>query len=185
MKNVVSVLALLLLLCTACQQKVEYPIIPHIDYEGFTYLFNEDSTFSGKGILRFSYTDGDGDLGLDESDIQYPFGPSDPHYYNLLIDYMKLVDGQFVNTPLVYWHTPTSPDDTVLYDTVSFSARFKRLLDGETSKPISGSMEYTLPIQNPFSPNDTIKFGIRIVDRALNESNVIETQSIFTNPIIP
>ena len=51
----------------ACQKPVEYPIEPKIAYEGFTYLFDSDSTFSGEGIISFTYTDGDGDLGLDDS----------------------------------------------------------------------------------------------------------------------
>jgi len=45
-------------------------------------------------------------------------------------------------------------------------------------------MDYRLVVKNPFSPNDTIKFEIRIVDRALHESNTIQTEAIFTNPHI-
>lgn len=184
MRKAILTIATLLLFCTACQKKVEYPIEPRITYDGFTYLFYEDGTFTGEGILRFSYTDGDGDLGLDESDSNYPFGPTDPNYYNLIIDYKTLIDGQFVSTPLLSIHTPTSPDDTILFDTVTFSARFKRLRDNEEPKAISGSMEYTLPIQNPFSPDDTIQFAVHILDRALHQSNTIETDAIFTNPIL-
>ena len=78
---------------------------------------------------------------------------------------------------------PTSPADTlVLYDTVTFNARFKRLRDSEEPKAISGTMEYKLTVQNPFSPNDTVKFEIRILDRALHESSVIQTEPILTNP---
>ena len=136
-------------------------------------------------MVSFSYTDGDGDLGLDESDTLYPFGFQDPHYYNLEIDYLKCVNGEFVNTPLLSPHVPTSPDDTlVLYDTVTFSARFKRLRDSEEPKAISGTMEYKLTVQNPLSPNDTIKFEIHILDRALHESNAIQTEAIYTNPIL-
>ena len=87
--------------CAACMKPVEYPIEPQIAYEGFTYLFNADSTFSGEGILAFSYTDGDGDLGLDEADTMPPFGPDDAHYYNMIVDYMKCVNGEFVKTPLL------------------------------------------------------------------------------------
>ena len=56
----------------SCQKPVEYPIEPKIAYEGFTYLMNPDSTFSGQGIISFSYTDGDGDLGLNEADTLPP-----------------------------------------------------------------------------------------------------------------
>lgn len=178
-------LLLLALAVSACQKPVEYPIEPKIAYEGFTYLMNPDSTFSGEGVISFSYTDGDGDLGLDDSDTLPPFGFHDTYYYNMVVDYLKSENGVFVKTPLLSPHVPTSPDDTlVLYDTVTFNARFKRLRDSEEPKAISGSMDYKLTVQNPFSPNDTIKFEIRILDRALHESNVIQTDPIFTNPIL-
>ena len=170
---------------SSCQKPVEYPIEPAIEYQGFTYLFNADSTFSGEGVVSFSYTDGDGDLGLDEGDTLYPFGFQDPHYYNLEIDYLKCVNGVFVKTPLLSPHVPAHPGDTlVLYDTVTFNARFRRLRDTEDPKAISGTMDYKLTVQNPFSPNDTIKFEIHILDRALHESNVIQTDPIYTNPTI-
>lgn len=163
----------------SCQKPVEYPIEPKIAYEGFTYLFNADSTFSGEGVISFSYTDGDGDLGLDDADTLPPFGFRDAHYYNMMIDYLKCVNGEFIKTPLLSWNVQTQS-----YDTITFNARFKRLRDIEEPKAISGTMDYTLPVQNPFSPNDTIKFEIRILDRALHESNVIQTDPIFTNPML-
>lgn len=168
-------MSLMLVAAVSCRQDVQYPIEPHITYNGFTYIFNADSTFSGEGILSFSYTDGDGDLGLDDADSLYPFGPNDPHYYNMVIDYMKSVNGQFVKMPLVYWNQQTQR-----YDTVSFNSRFKRLVQGDEAKPISGTIEYLMHVQNPFSPTDTIKFEIRILDRALHESNVIQTDTIYS-----
>jgi hypothetical protein len=172
-------LLLVALAAVSCQKPVEYPIEPKIAYEGFTYLMNPDSTFSGEGIISFSYTDGDGDLGLDDTDTLSPFGYNDAHYYNMLVDYLKCVNGVFVKTPLLSWNAQTQS-----YDTVSFNARFKRLRDSENPKAISGTMEYKLTVQNPFSPNDTVKFEIRVLDRALHESNVIQTEAIYTNPIL-
>lgn len=177
MKN--RILIGMLLLATAmfsCQKPVEYPVEPKIAYEGFTYLINEDSTFTGEGIVSFSYTDGDGDLGLDDSDTLPPFGFHDAHYYNMVIDYMKCVNGEFVKTPLLSWNPQTQS-----YDTVTFNARFRRLRDTDEPKAISGKMDYQITVQNPLSPDDTIKFEIRILDRALHESNVIQTDAIYTN----
>ena len=173
-----TALALLAAFFASCQKPVEYPVEPHIAYEGFTYIFNADSTFTGEGILAFSYTDGDGDLGLDAADTAAPFGPGHAHYYNMVVDYLKCVNGVFVKTPLLSWNALTQS-----YDTVSFNARFNRLRDNDDPKAISGTMEYTMPVRNPLSHNDTIKFEIRILDRALHESNVIQTEAIYTNPI--
>ena len=177
MKKAVFIFGILLLAIAACQKKMEYPIEPQIAYKGFTYLINEDSTFSGQGILSFSYADGDGDLGLDVSDSLPPFNSSSPYYYNLIIDYQKLENGTFHSVPLLSWNMETQS-----FDTVSFNARFKRLYAGNESKPISGNMDYTLFVQNPFSPNDTVRFAVKIIDRALHESNVIFTETLYTNP---
>ena len=173
-RYLIGLLLLALVVC-CCQKPVEYPIEPKIAYEGFTYLMNPDSTFSGEGVISFSYTDGDGDLGLDDADTLPPFGFNDAYYYNMVVDYLKCVNGEFVKTPLLSWNAQTQS-----YDTVSFNARFKRLRDSEEPKAISGTMDYKLTVQNPFSPNDTVKFEIRILDRALHESNVIQTEPIFT-----
>lgn len=159
----------------SCQKPVEYPIEPRIAYQGFTYLINPDSTFSGEGVISFSYTDGDGDLGLDDGDTLPPFGFSDAHYYNMVVDYLKCVNGEFVKTPLLSWNAQTQS-----YDTLTFNARFKRLRESEAPKAISGTIDYKLMVQNPFSPADTVKFEIRIFDRALHESNVIQTEPIYT-----
>ncbi len=176
-----TLIALLFLALSAgsCQKPVEYPVEPKIAYGGFTYLFNADSTFSGEGIITLSYTDGDGDLGLDDTDTLPPFGYNDTHYYNMLVDYLKCVNGEFVKVPLLSWNVQTQS-----YDTLTFHARFKRLRDSDEPKAISGTMDYKLMVRNPFSPYDTVKFEIRILDRALHESNVIQTEAIVTNPII-
>ncbi|MBQ8957059.1 MAG: hypothetical protein IJ057_00935 [Bacteroidales bacterium] len=177
-RNLIASFFVALAVC-ACQKPVEYPVEPHIAYEGFTYLMNPDSTFSGEGVITISYTDGDGDLGLDDADTLPPFGLNDAHYYNMVIDYMKSVNGEFVKTPLLSWNVQTQT-----YDTVSFSARFHRLRDSDEPKAISGTMEYKLTVQNPLSPDDTIKFEIHILDRALHESNVIQTEPIYTDPML-
>ena len=177
-KYLIGLLLLTLAVCS-CQKPVEYPVEPEIAYEGFTYLFNPDSTFSGEGTISISFTDGDGDLGLDDADTLPPFGFNDAHYYNMIVDYLKCVNGEFVKTPLLSWNVQTQS-----YDTITFNTRFKRLRDSEEPKAITGTIDYTLTVQNPFSPDDTVKFEIRILDRALHESNVIQTEAIVTNPRI-
>ena len=138
----------------SCQKKVEYPIEPKITYEGFDYVVDGNNTLTGEGVLHIGYTDGDGDLGLDDADTLYPFGLNDPHYYNLLIDYI----------------TPT--------DTFNFDARFKRLVFDDEVKAISGTIDYTMMLLNPLAPHDSIKLKIHIIDRAIHESNTIQIENI-------
>ncbi|MBR4147077.1 MAG: hypothetical protein IKU00_04200 [Bacteroidales bacterium] len=173
MKKILILLFAVLFALATCQKKPEYPIEPKITYEGLAYLMDADSTLTGEVILNIGYTDGNGDLGLDDADTLYPFGPNDPHYYNLLIDYLKWDGAQFVETPLLSWNQQTQS-----YDTISFNARFKRLLFNDEEKPISGNIDYKMMLFNPLSPTDIFKLRIRIIDRALNESNSIETEVI-------
>ena len=175
MKNLLLITTMLLFLAS-CQKKMDYPIEPHITYEGFGYLINADSTLTGDGVLSIGYTDGDGDLGLDDADTLYPFGPNDPHYYNIIIEYLKWNGNDFVATPLTYWN-----EQTQSYDTISFNARFKRLVFNDEEKAISGTIDYKMTLLNPLSPNDTIKLRAHIIDRALHESNTIETDAIWFN----
>ena len=168
-----SLVTILLLALASCQEMPEYPMEPQISYQGLSYLMNADSTLTGEVLLSIGYTDGDGDLGLDDADTLYPFGPNDPHYYNLIIDYLKWDGTAFVETPLLSWNQQTQS-----YDTISFNARFKRLVFNDAVKPISGTFDYTMNVLNPLSPTDTIQFRVHLIDRALHESNTIETDAI-------
>ena len=170
------ILALFLIALVGCQEKMEYPIEPRISHEGLAYVIDADSTLTGEVVVSINYTDGDGDLGLDDADTLYPFGPNDPHYYNLIIDYLKWDGAQFVQTPLLSWNQQSQN-----YDTITFNARFKRLIFNDEEKPIKGTIDYLIPAFNPLSPNDTIKFRISIIDRALHESNAVETEAIWFN----
>lgn len=175
MKKTITILFAILIALASCKKKLEYPIEPAITYQGMTYLMNADSTLTGEVILNIGYTDGDGDLGLDDADTIYPFGPNDPHYYNLIVDYLKWDGTDFVETPLLNWNQQTQS-----FDTTSFNARFKRLVFNEEAS-ISGVIEYTMMVFNPLSPNDTVKFRAHIIDRALHESNTIETDAVWFN----
>lgn len=173
MKKTLLFLGILLIVATSCQEKTAYPIEPRITYEGMAFLMDADSTLTGEVILSIGYTDGDGDLGLDDADTLYPFGSNDPHYYNLIIDYLKWDGAAFVETPLLSWNQQEG-----VYDTISFNARFKRLVFDDEEKPISGTIDYRMTLLNPLSPHDTVRLHARIVDRALHESNIIETEEI-------
>ena len=176
MKKTITILFAILIAMAACKKKVEYPIEPKITFDGLSYLMNADSTLTGEVILTIGYTDGDGDLGLDDADTLYPFGPNDPHYYNLIIDYLKWDGTAFVETPLLSWNQQSQS-----FDTVSFNALFKLPVFNDEENAISGIIEYTMMVFNPLSPNDTIKFRAHILDRALHESNTIETDAIWFN----
>ncbi len=161
----------------SCQKFSEYPIEPQIRFEKFILLIDTIpdgdtvKAVSNRGILVFSYTDGDGDLGLRSADTNPPFNAGSPYYYNIIVKYYEKREGTFVQVPI------TNPDGET--DTINFNGRFPYLTPNGIHKAIRGMINDTLPINNPdTAAGDTIKFKVFIYDRALHQSNEIETPEI-------
>jgi hypothetical protein len=147
----------------SCKKKEPFSEIPAISFVSFSKI-NDGSGSDNQGKLTIAFQDGDGDLGLDEGDINPPFDTSSVYYYNFFVDYYKKQNGEFV-----------------LLSTMSDSrhARFPRLSD-DVPESIEGELSVTLYINTyDFSTvYDTLKLECFIVDRALNHSNVITTPEI-------
>jgi hypothetical protein len=158
------ILSLLLvsLLLSACRKQEKYPVIPAIE---FVSLEANDDPISGTDVcLTFKFQDGDGDIGLDETDTRPPFDTSSVYYYNCFISYFEKQNGTFVKVEL-----PST-----------LNMRIPRLSD-ENEESISGEIYLDLYANNPFSPYDTIRYELYIVDRALHHSNTITTTEYVTN----
>ena len=171
--------AMLSMVLFSCQKFDEYPVEPHITYQKFTLLIDSvynpvnDTTvlISNRGILSFTFTDGDGDLGLMDWDTLPPFDKESPYYFNIIVKYFEKRNGVFEQV------TRINPDGTV--DTVNFNGRLPYLTPNGVHKAIKGTIEDTLLINNPVSTFDTIKFKFYIYDRALHKSNEEETPEII------
>jgi len=167
---------ILILMLFSCQKFTEYPKEPQIQFESFMLLVDtvpDGDTIkiiSNRGILAFSYTDGDGDLGLRSEDTNAPFNPGSPYYYNIIVKYFEKQNGHFVQVPV------TNPDGVT--DTINFNGRFPYLTPDGNHKAIRGIINDTLLVNNPLSTYDTVKFKVYIYDRALHKSNEIETPEI-------
>lgn len=166
-------LALLILIIPlaffSCKKYEDYPPEPGIEFMDFT-LLRDDQGIDQRGVLRFSFSDGDGNIGL------YDYDTLPPYDYNLFVKYFELQNGEFKEIFLI---TPTYIDDsTIVYDTATFNGRIPILTPAGKNKAISGEIEDTLFVNNPVSTFDTIMFEVYIQDRALNKSNVIQTPPI-------
>jgi hypothetical protein len=150
-----------------------FPDVPYIEYIDFVKIYNPDLEIYDRGVLSFSFEDGDGDIGLNSNDTFPPFNASSPYYYNLIITYFEMQNGVLTEVPIL-WFNP----QTEQYDTLTLSARIPDLTPEGINKAINGDIEDTLFIYNFNSIYDTIMFEAFIIDRALNESNVISTQLI-------
>jgi len=158
----------------SCRKFEEFPEIPEITYSHFLVLTNPQTGITERGVLVFSYTDGNGDLGLDSRDTLFPYDKDGNYYYNLMIEYFEKQNGTFVEVPLLSWNS-----DSSYFDTLTFNSRFPVLTPISGNLNIKGVFEDTLFIYNPLSEFDTIKFKAYIIDRALNRSNEIETDEII------
>lgn len=171
MKRYRSLIILLLLfaLLWSCKKYEDYPDEPRIEFLDFV-LLRDDQGIDQRGMLTFGFTDGDGNLGLFNSDTLPPFD------YNLFIRYFEKQNGTFREVFLV---TPVYLNDTtVIYDTATFNGRIPNLTPAGKNKAISGEIRDTLFVNNPLSRFDTIMFEVYIKDRDLNASNTIQTPPI-------
>jgi hypothetical protein len=169
----ILVIFLLVLLSFSCRKLEEYPIEPIIVFQNFELLVNTQSGISERGVLTFSYTDGDGDLGLDQGDTLAPYHPQGDYYYNLLISYFEMDHGVFKEIPLLSWNNTTQQ-----YDTLTFNARMPLFLPKDKQQGIKGFVSDTLYVNNPLALSDTIQFKVKIIDRALHTSNEVNSPPI-------
>lgn len=152
-----------------CKKKQSFSKIPEIEYIGFQLLQSEASSVPERGVLMFSYTDGDGDIGLSQGDTTGIFGKDSDYYFNLWITYQERQNGDWKT---VYLVNPQTLDTTYLH------ARVPVLMPNMKNKNIHGEIFDTIPVNNPLSDFDTIRFKVELIDKALNHSNVIETPAI-------
>jgi len=162
--NLAPKIALILLPATllglaSCIKEEQYPIEPRIQFEGF---WKPDSTSNSKydsiRFLSISYTDGDGDIGLYDTDT------AEPYKYNYFLKFLYLKNGELVEV---------KPADT----TLGFNARIPILTPTGRNKNIKGEirMELELYYAWPSLQSDTISFEVYIKDRALHSSNIVQT----------
>lgn len=137
-----------------CKKEDTYSKIPEIKFvslEKFDYTTPFDSV-----VLTFSFTDGDGDIGVASSDTATR---------DAFAKLYELKNGTYeewtIGTPILQYALPyMEPRGS------------NESLKGEISIAIN---------YNILQPNDTIRYDLYIVDRAGNQSNTITTSSIVTS----
>ncbi|MCD4681753.1 MAG: hypothetical protein K8R86_00605 [Bacteroidales bacterium] len=145
----------------SCNNEEEYPIIPEINFEGFTKLWNPNTMIYERGVLKISFKDGDGDIGLKNSETEPPYD------YNLFVKYYEYQNGDTVRV--------------VIADSNEFNARIPMLTPQGSNKAIKGDIEDTLFMYNYLADFDTIMFDVYLVDRALHKSNTVSTGWFLRN----
>ncbi len=153
---------LAVLTISSCKKKENYPDTPQIQYLDFTKIQN-GTGIDDKGILKLAFTDGDGNIGLAESDTFPPFNRNSKYYYNFFIDYFEKQKGVWKLVDLK----------------ISNNARIPPITGTGPNNPTKGEIDIELYFNNYSSAFDTIAFEAYIVDRDLNESNSIRSADII------
>lgn len=155
------------LFAQSCMEKQSYPIVPSLEFSGFTKIVHPDG-YDTAGILLLSYTDGDGDLGLLSFDTTG---------YNFFVAYYRMENG--VLKPGTRYNNETGE-----YDTIHFNNRFNQLAPDDYSGWIKGEIEDTIqPLFDPRSTKtrDTVQFRVHMVDRAGHRSDTVFTPLILVD----
>lgn len=146
----------------ACKPDKNFPDEPIIQFEDIIKVKGQNGkdTIS---IVRISFTDGDGDLGLSQSDTFPPFDTV-PYSSNYFAAYFEKQNGVFVEVNLP----------------IPITARIPDLTPVGKNKAIEGDIDMNMQLK-PGAVFDTIRYEIYIVDRTLNHSNTVTTSEIVIN----
>jgi len=129
-------------------EKEIYPEIPNIHIQSVHYT-------PAEGIVELTifFTDGDGDIGLKDSETLPPYD------YNLFIRLFEKNNGTYEAFQF--------PDSNL-----TFNARIPILDTKGSNKTLKGNIHYQMQFFNPKYPEpDTFKMEIHLRDRALHDSN--------------
>lgn len=146
-----------------CKPPEKFSEVPHIEFVSIDKVDNGTGK-DDQAYLVIYFQDGDGDIGLSSADTTGAFSMDSTYYYNFFIDFYEKQNGEWV---LINLPTP-------LHARVPY-------LSNDVPESIEGEISILTYINNYFSPYDTVKLRCQLVDRALHQSNIIETPEIIVN----
>lgn len=161
--TLISSFFLLIMVISSCFKDEAYPIEPIIANPNFVF-------YADSAKLTFDFTDGDGDLGLRQDEVQAPYNPESYYHYNIYLDYFEKDDAEG-------WVRGRDLEG----DSIVFKYRIKPIIVKGKARGLKGTIDININhFANPFSDqSDTIKYQIKLIDKALNESNILETAEIY------
>lgn len=152
-----AVLLLAGVLLFGCRKEEKFPPEPVIAFKSLEQYPQGDSA-----SFVISFTDGDGDVGLDAYDDQPPFDTASQYYHNLFLEYDELQNGVWTSIDFV----------------LPLYYRIPRITPTGQNKALEGEIAVALKPWPYSSTGDTIRIRAYMVDRALNTSNTVTSSSI-------
>lgn len=162
--KVAGLLAAVAMLLCGCLKTEKYPVEPAITQK--TFAVDNDTTTALKLTVKF--TDGDGDIGLDDSYNYPPYDSASAYYTNLRIAFQLKDNGAWIDAEQRYDY------------------RLPVITPTGQNKALNGEIDVTIyPFPPPLDPNqpqithgDTVRATVKLIDRALHDSNVITTSEV-------
>ncbi|MDX2197319.1 MAG: hypothetical protein NW207_12970 [Cytophagales bacterium] len=179
---------------TACRKDPGFPVSPTISFKKIEVA---GSGTSQNLRLILYFTDGDGDIGLNQQDytdnvifmpkyerVENPKSgcedtvQTNPNFNNIEIDFFyKLKDTTFY--PLGDTLDALTCENVL----ASYNGRFPRLNTDNVAQPLSGDLSYDIVGIYTFLKKTfkkiTIKLKVKIKDRNLNVSNTVTTDTLL------
>ena len=149
----------LLTLFFACKKRESFSDIPYLEFRHYELKDSVDALGNITKLceLHIYFTDGDGDIGLFNDDTIAPYD------YNLFVNYFEMHNDSLqqinVNPP--------------------YHIRIPNLTPTGQNKSLKVDVQYDADVT--YRNSDSIKFELKLFDRALNESDWVSSSLIILN----
>ena len=149
----------MLTLFFACKKRESFSDIPYLEFRNYELKDSVDALGNITKLceLHIYFTDGDGDIGLFNDDTIAPYD------YNLFVNYFEMHNDSLqqinVNPP--------------------YHIRMPNLTPTGQNKSLKVDVKYDVNVT--YRNSDTIKFELKLFDRALNESDWVSSSLIILN----
>ena len=149
----------LLTLFFACKKRESFSDIPYLEFRHYELKDSVDALGNITKLceLHIYFTDGDGDIGLFESDTIAPYD------YNLFVNYFEM-------------HKDSLQEINV---DPPYHIRMPNLTPTGQNKSLKVDLKYDVDVT--YRNSDSIKFELKLFDRALNESEWVSSPLIIIN----
>jgi hypothetical protein len=152
------------LLLFSCHKDSQYPVEPEIKYLNFVKFGTDSADF------YISFTDGDGDIGLDKGDTLSPYDKNSKYYNNIFLRY-QYKDSSGIYKDYLLPAVPPNPPDTF-----EFKYRIPVVTPFGQDKSLNGEIHVRL--YAPYQVHPVYRFRCYIYDRALHQSNVVDSPDL-------
>ncbi|NBR82756.1 MAG: hypothetical protein EBT52_03415 [Flavobacteriia bacterium] len=155
----------MLLPAFSCIDEKQFSNVPFLRFEESEWI---QVQVQGVGTVdrlrvRLYFTDGDGDVGLEDEQTDPPFDADSPFHYNLWVRYLEQSGDTLLELP-----------DT------EFSIRVPDLTPKGQNKTLEAEIEYDIDLSQAAS--DSVEFRFILVDRSLQLSNEVSSGLIPSDP---